>query len=87
MHVDVGWILSSFFFGYITTQIPGGLLAQRFGGRWIVGIGTLMTALLTLLTPLAAYVGLWALILLRVAEGIFEVSQLYSPIIIKASRS
>ena len=73
--VDVGWILSSFFFGYIITQIPGGLLAQKFGGRWIVGIGTVMTAVLTLFTPLAAYIGLWALIIVRVAEGFFEVSQ------------
>ena len=69
-----GWILSSFFFGYIITQIPGGWLAARIGGRWIFGIGLVMTAVLTLLTPVAAYLSIWALIAVRVAEGFFEVS-------------
>ena len=34
-----------------------------------------MTSVLTLLTPVAAYVSVWALIAMRVAEGFFEVSQ------------
>jgi MFS family permease len=68
-----GWILSSFFFGYLITQIPGGWLAARIGGRWIFGIGIVMTAVLTLLTPIAAYLSIWALIAVRVAEGFFEV--------------
>ena len=50
-------------------------MAAQFGGRWILGIGIVMTSVLTLLTPAAAYVGLWALIAVRVAEGFFEVSQ------------
>ena len=33
-----------------------------------------MTAVLTLLTPVAAYLSIWALIAVRVAEGFFEVS-------------
>lgn len=69
-----GWILSSFFFGYIITQIPGGWLAARFSGRWIFGVGIVMTAVLTLLTPAAAYLSIWALVAVRVAEGFFEVS-------------
>lgn len=28
-----GVILGSFYWGYIITQIPGGLLAKRFGGK------------------------------------------------------
>lgn len=71
--LHIGWILSSFFFGYIITQIPGGWLAARFGGRWIFGIGIVMTAVLTLLTPVAVYLSIWALIAVRVAEGFFEV--------------
>ena len=34
-----------------------------------------MTAFLTLLTPVAAYLNMWALIAVRVAEGFFEVSR------------
>lgn len=69
-----GWLLSSFFIGYIFTQFPGGLLAQWLGGKWVFGIGVGMTSLLTLLTPLAAFTNVWVLMALRVLEGIFEVS-------------
>uniref|UniRef100_A0A1I8I1D4 MFS domain-containing protein n=1 Tax=Macrostomum lignano TaxID=282301 RepID=A0A1I8I1D4_9PLAT len=65
-----GLILGSFFWGYIVTQIPGGLLAERFGAKWVLGIGILWTAALTLLTPLAAHWGVAALICLRVLEGV-----------------
>ena len=70
----IGWVLSSFFYGYIITQIPGGYLAGRYGGRFVYGIGILMTSVLTLLTPLAAEIHIGALIGLRVLEGLFEVS-------------
>ena len=54
-------------------QIPGGWLATRFGGKYVYGIGIVMTAVLTLLTPLAAHISVWALVALRVVEGMFEV--------------
>ena len=31
-----GHILGSFFYGYLISQIPGGLLAERFGAKWII---------------------------------------------------
>ena len=68
-----GWVLSSFYYGYIITQVPGGYLADRFGGKHIFGIGILLTSLLTVLTPLAAELHIVALIVLRVLEGFFEV--------------
>lgn len=71
-----GWILGSFFYGYILTQIPGGYLASRCGAKWLMGFGILGTALFTLLTPLAADLGAGYLIAVRVLEGIGEVSQL-----------
>lgn len=33
---EQGFILSSFFYGYITTQIIGGYLASRFGGHLVI---------------------------------------------------
>ena len=69
----VGWLLAAFFYGYALMHIPGGWLATRFGGKYVFGIGIVMTAVLTLLTPLAAQVSVWALVVLRVAEGLFEV--------------
>ena len=72
--IIIGWILSSFFYGYMITQIPGGYLAGIIGGRYIYGIGIVMTAALSLLTPLAAKLHFGTLIGLRVLEGLFEVS-------------
>jgi MFS family permease len=69
---EEGWILSAFFYGYIITQVPGGYLAGKLGGRWVYGIGIVMTAVLSLLTPLAARVHFGALIALRALEGFFE---------------
>ncbi|XP_054722553.1 sialin-like [Uloborus diversus] len=65
-------ILGSFFYGYLVTQVPGGRLAERFGGKWLFGGGVLCTSLLTLLTPLAARAGVAPLIALRVLEGLGE---------------
>ncbi|OWF45215.1 sialin-like isoform X1 [Mizuhopecten yessoensis] len=67
-----GLILSSFFYGYVATQIPGGYLATKFGGKRIFGYGVLITAILTLVTPVVARVGTWALILIRIIEGLAE---------------
>ena len=78
-HQDFDWdsglqgiILSSFFYGYIATQIIGGMLAEKFGGRSLFGIGILSTAIFTLLSPLAALGGTWVFIFLRVLMGLVE---------------
>lgn len=68
-----GWILGSFFYGYILTQVPGGYLAGRFGPKWLMGFGILGTVIFTLLTPVAADLGASYLIAVRVLEGIGEV--------------
>jgi len=67
-----GFILSSFFVGYIVTQVPGGWLASRFGAKWVLSIGILWTAVLTLVTPFAARGSIYLLIALRVMEGVGE---------------
>ncbi|GFT76810.1 hypothetical protein TNCV_1419401 [Trichonephila clavipes] len=64
-----GLILGSFFYGYIATQLPGGILAERIGAKWLYGGGTLVTAVFSLLTPLAASWGTATFITVRVLEG------------------
>ncbi|XP_055920216.1 putative inorganic phosphate cotransporter isoform X2 [Eupeodes corollae] len=68
-----GLILSSFYWGYIITHIPGGILAEKFGGKWTLCLGILSTAIFTLLTPLAIRMGgSYALIVVRVIMGMGE---------------
>ncbi|CAG0900572.1 unnamed protein product, partial [Cyprideis torosa] len=67
-----GLILGSFFWGYIFTQIPGGVLSKILGGKWVFGVGMLVTSVFTLLTPMAARMGVWALLCVRFVEGLGE---------------
>ena len=68
-----GSILASFFYGYIFTQLPGGFLSQKFGGKRVFGSSVFLSSLLTLVTPFAARLDwrwLWAL---RFLEGLAQV--------------
>jgi len=65
-----GNILSSYFYGLFISQLPGGLLAERFGAKWVmVGFFILSTSA-TLLTPVAAHIHVGLLITCRVLCGI-----------------
>lgn len=57
------------------TQIPGGRLAELFGGKLVYGIGVLITAIFTLLSPIAARINFPLFIAVRVLEGVGEVSE------------
>lgn len=50
-------------------QYPGGRLAELYGGKWVLGLGILVTAVFTLLTPIAANTNFGLLIAVRVIEG------------------
>ncbi|KAF8789845.1 putative inorganic phosphate cotransporter like protein [Argiope bruennichi] len=50
-----GIILGSFFYGYILTQLPGGILSERFGGKWLYGGGCLVTAVFLSSIPCASW--------------------------------
>ncbi|XP_072143716.1 putative inorganic phosphate cotransporter [Dermacentor andersoni] len=63
-------VLSSFFYGYILLQFPGGRLADRYGGKHLMGSGVLVSSLLTLLTPAAARLHYTALMLVRFLMGV-----------------
>ncbi|CAG9786488.1 unnamed protein product [Diatraea saccharalis] len=47
-------ILSSFFWGYIMLQIPAGILAGKFGGKFLAFGAMTCTGVINLLVPLAA---------------------------------
>ena len=68
-----GIILGSFFWGYVISHIPGGILAEKYGGKYTLSLGILSTAIFTLLTPLAIDIGgAPLLILVRFLEGLGE---------------
>lgn len=52
-----GYILSSFYIGYLLTHIPGGLLAERFGAKWILSIGILIATICNAAIPLSLQYG------------------------------
>jgi len=68
----LGLAMSMFGVGYILTQIPAGLLSDRFGGRKILAGGSVGWSIFTLLTPFAGTPLLMYLIrgLLGLAEGL-----------------
>ena len=69
-----GHILGSFFWGYLITQIPGGWIATKFGGKRVFGWSMFATTLATLFTPVAANVSYIFLMVLRILVGIGSVS-------------
>ena len=71
-NTQLGLVLSSFFVGYIFTQYLGGFLADRYGGKRVLGYGVLLWSLFTILTPLAAHNGFFLLLLTRVLMGLGE---------------
>lgn len=68
----MGVVQSSFFWGYLLTQILGGVLADRIGGKAVLGFGVIWWSLATAVTPLAAKDDLTTLLAARACMGIGE---------------
>eukprot|EP00889_Picochlorum_renovo_P000671 jgi/Picre1/27701/NNA_000665.t1 len=68
----IGLVQSSFFWGYLLTQILGGVWADRYGGKVVLGFGVIWWSLATVMTPMAAAMGLPALLVARACMGIGE---------------
>nr|XP_009804712.1 PREDICTED: sodium-dependent phosphate transport protein 1, chloroplastic-like [Nicotiana sylvestris] len=68
----VGLIQSSFFWGYLLTQIAGGIWADTVGGKAVLGFGVVWWSVATVLTPIAAKLGLPFLFVVRAFMGIGE---------------
>jgi MFS transporter, ACS family, solute carrier family 17 (sodium-dependent inorganic phosphate cotransporter), other len=67
-----GFVLSSFFIGYMLFMPVSGWLANRLGGKRVLGLAVLWWSLWTVLTPPAAAISLTALIFARIAMGLGE---------------
>lgn len=67
-----GYVLAAFGIGYVTTQIIGGRMAEKYGFKKVYGFGLLLTACLTFLSPVVANLHVWAFFVLRLFQGMFE---------------
>jgi ACS family sodium-dependent inorganic phosphate cotransporter len=67
-----GFVLSSFFVGYLGMQVAGGWLAHRIGGKLVLGVAVIWWSVFTILTPPAAMLTFSMLIVVRIAMGFGE---------------
>lgn len=71
---------SSFFWGYLVTQVPGGFLASKYPANRIFGTAIFCSSFLNLLVPGAKSLHPVVLILVRAMQGLVEVRlYLYFP--------
>ncbi len=75
--VEFGWsdtltglIQSSFLWGYMATQLVGGVVADAYGGKVIMAVSVAWFSVATFFTPLAAGFGVTALLLTRCLVGL-----------------
>ncbi|XP_015792496.1 putative inorganic phosphate cotransporter isoform X2 [Tetranychus urticae] len=66
------YIVSSFFLGYVITQIPAGRMAERYGSKKILATSIFLASVLTLFCPIAARFHYQAFIACRVLIGLAE---------------
>lgn len=65
-------VMGAFFWLHMILQIPGGLLAQKYGAKSIFGLSNGVVALLTCAIPISAKFDYKALVLLRVTQGLIS---------------
>nr|CAD7444298.1 unnamed protein product [Timema bartmani] len=63
-------ILGAFYSVYWATELPGAVLAQRFGGKLLLASSVMMAGLLNLLFPIVCSWHYWAATAVRVIQGL-----------------
>ncbi|XP_057661468.1 sialin-like [Diorhabda carinulata] len=66
---EVGYILASFFWVHWITQIPGGILATKYGTKFVFGVSNFIGVVVNFVIPWFARKGAIYLILLRSIQG------------------
>ncbi|CAG2113501.1 unnamed protein product [Medioppia subpectinata] len=65
-------ILSAFSYGYVLTQLPAGVVVVRYGGKWLLALSLLISALLSLLSTMAARLDYRLFIVTRIGLGLCD---------------
>lgn len=70
---EQGLILGGFSIGYTATQLIGGIIAQRLGGKWVFGPAIFLSSALSFLLPEVTRTwGIPAIMAMRVTQGIIQ---------------
>ncbi|ESO01868.1 hypothetical protein HELRODRAFT_161046 [Helobdella robusta] len=82
---DLSWttkeftaIWEAYYLGDLISKIPSALLVQRFGGKKLFTLSILVESICTALTPLAAKVHYFPILLLRLVSGLSAVFDAHS---------
>jgi MFS family permease len=65
-------ILGAFYYGYAVSQPLGGMVAERYGGKWFMAVALGFGSALTMLYPLIARYSKELFIASRVIQGVVE---------------
>ncbi|KAL0839177.1 hypothetical protein ABMA28_017145 [Loxostege sticticalis] len=66
-------VMASFYWGYMTLQIPGGQLVYRFGARYLLFGALAVNCVISLMFPLGSYYGDWILaVICRIIQGLSQ---------------
>ncbi|KAL0109228.1 hypothetical protein PUN28_014367 [Cardiocondyla obscurior] len=65
-----GLILSSYFWGYTVSMLPGGRLAELWSAKWLMNGSILLNLIASILTPVAARIHYGLFIVMRFLQGI-----------------
>ncbi|XP_066586133.1 putative inorganic phosphate cotransporter [Prorops nasuta] len=65
-----GAILSSYFWGYMISLVPGGRMAERLSAKWMMNGSVLLNVVASILTPVAVELHFSLFLMLRFIQGI-----------------
>lgn len=75
-------VLSSFFWGFVVSSIPGAILSKKFGSKIMLFVTIFGSSVLSLVTPIVVIKGEWlAFCGVRVVQGLFH--GMVTPIVIE----
>ncbi|XP_076626823.1 major facilitator superfamily transporter 3 [Colletes latitarsis] len=65
-----GLILSSYFWGYMASLLPGGRMAELLSAKWVMNGSVLLNVVASILSPVSAEIHYSLFIVMRVIQGI-----------------